>query len=68
MAIGILLNLLWFSKQNDYENLFQLFNTIKTIQGTVPDFLPEPPAEPLYMKVKGKMVYPNTPLKTSEVS
>jgi len=44
-----------------------IFDNTWTSTGTVPDFLPEPPAEPLYMKVKGKMVYPNTPLKTSEL-
>jgi len=44
-----------------------IFDSKWTSTGTVPEFLPEPPAEPLYMKVKGQLVYPNTPLQTSKL-
>lgn len=44
-----------------------IFDNTWTSTGTVPDLLSSLPDEPLYMKVEGKMVYPNTPLQSSQL-
>ena len=49
------------------ELLRNLIKSLMCTLGVVPEFLDEVPEEPLYMTVEGKMIYPGTPVKTSQV-
>jgi len=45
-----------------------IFDQLWTSSGVVPEFLDQVPEEPLYMTVEGKMIYPGTPVKTSQLA